>query len=169
MIRRTVACLALLLLAQPLAAQRNELTFELSVLHGAVGYAHRVAPRALLGLEAGFGFPQLDRTLDPGAETADFQEYLHLAGFARFQPSAAVDIDAGLRASVADLWDCTASDCWPALFAGAYLQPMVGGRRLKLGLRLVAGVIGEGQEGSSASNSFLLALNPLILRATVPW
>jgi hypothetical protein len=54
------------------------------------------------------------------------------------------EIDAGIRASIADLWPCDASDCWPSLFGGAYIQPMVGFKRLKIGSRLTAGVIAEG-------------------------
>jgi hypothetical protein len=154
----------------PLWGQGRELTVEASVLRGAVGYAWQTAPRLLWGIEAGFGFPQIDQTLtpvDPDDGDPDFEEYLHAALFTRLRPSPRFEIDAGVRGSLGDLWSCTASDCWPAPFGGAYIQPMVGGTRFKVGVRLTAGWIGE-TEGSSDSSTFLVALAPLIVRLTMP-
>lgn len=164
-------CALGLLAAAPAAAQRHEVTLEASVIRGAVGYARQVAPRVLVGGEAGFGFPQIDRTLSPEVDDSgnpDFEEYLHLAGFVRLVLSGSVELDAGLRGSVASLWDCTASDCWPALFGGGYLQPMVGWRRIKVGVRLSAGWIAETREGTPAGSTSLIGFTPFLLRATFP-
>jgi hypothetical protein len=160
-------------LAAPAHAQQNEVTIEASVIRGAVGYARRVSPTTLVGVEAGFGFPQIDRTLtptndDPEGEP-DFEEYLHAAVFVRVKPTHRFEVDAGLRGSVADLWACTASDCWPAVFGGAYVQPMIGGSRIKVGARLTAGWIADSEERGPDSSTFVVGLNPFILRLTLPW
>jgi hypothetical protein len=160
-------------LAAPAHAQSNEVTIEASVIRGAIGYARRLSPTTQVGVEAGFGIPQLDRTLTPTDDDPEgepgFEEYLHAAVFARVKPSDRFEVDAGLRGSVADLWACTASDCWPALFGGAYVQPMIGGSRLKVGARLTAGWIADSMEGGPDSSTFVVGLNPLILRLTLPW
>lgn len=148
----------------------SDITIEASILRGALGYARAVGGSALIGVEAGFGFPQIDRTLVPekSEQTGepDFEEYLHAAVFVRHAPSPRYELDAGLRASISDLWSCSASDCWPAPFAGAYIQPMVGWQRVKLGARLTAGWISESKEGGSQSTTFTAALNPLVVRVT---
>ncbi len=127
----------------------------------------------LWGAEAGFGFPQIDLTLTPKNRDAqgdpDFEEYLHAALFTRLRPSPYVEVDLGLRGSVADLWPCTASDCWPALFGGAYVQPMFGGTRFKVGARIATGWIRESMEGELDSSTFVVGLAPLLVRLTVPW
>lgn len=168
-----VAALLLLTVATTAAhAQQNEVTLEASVIRGAAGYARHVSPRSLVGIELGFGFPQIDRTLRPGGvngEKPGFEEYLHLALFTRLKASPNAELDAGLRAGVADLWECTASDCWPAIFGGAYIQPMVGARRIKVGMRLTGGWIAESREGGPESSTFVVGLNPFIVRATLPW
>jgi hypothetical protein len=153
------------------AAARSEVTVDASVFGGAAGYARRLTADLLLGAEFGLALPQLGVTLLPSDSRgrAGFEEYLHLALFARFQPLPRGDLDAGVRGGVADLYECTASDCWPASFVGAYLQPMLGGRRLKVGARVVAGYIGESMEGGPESTSFTFAIVPLLLRVTVPW
>ena len=174
----TIPFLLLLLAvtATPLAAQRNEVTIEGSIVRGAVGYARASSARLYLGIEAGFGFPQLDRTLVPEQDSVgspDFEEYLHVAPFIRYKASDNFEIDAGVRASIADLWPCDASDCWPALFGGIYVQPMVGFRKLKIGSRLTAGVIMEGEpdtrarQGDKSSN--VVSIAPFLVRATLPW
>jgi hypothetical protein len=158
--------------AFPAHAQPNEVTIEASVLRGTVGYAWRTSPRTLLGIDVGFGFPQIDQTLEPTDADddgdPDFEEYLHIALFARLKPSRLLEIDAGLRGSVADLWACTASDCWPALFGGAYLQPVVGVSRFKVGARLTAGWIAESMEDSPDTSTFLIGVAPLLVRLTIP-
>jgi hypothetical protein len=168
-----LAMLLLAVAAPPATAQRHEATLEGSVFRGAIGYARQVAPRSLLGAEVGFGFPQIDRTLTPATnpETGGpkFEEFLHVAAFLRHQPTTSFEVDTGLRASMADLWTCTVSDCWPAPFAGAYVQPMVGGWRIKVGARLTAGWIGESAEGGPRSGTFTAGLTPFIIRATLPW
>jgi hypothetical protein len=176
---RSVICGWLLgmLLATPLAAQqRNEVTLEGSFVRGALGYARASSARLLIGVEIGFGFPQIDRTLVPEQDSLgspDFEEYLHVAPFIRYKASERFEIDAGIRGSIAELWPCDASDCWPALFGGVYIQPMIGFRRFKIGSRLTAGVIGEGEPDTRArqgdKSSAVVSIAPFLLRATFPW
>jgi hypothetical protein len=164
-------------LTTPLLAQRNEVTLEASVVRGALGYARHASPKVLFGFEVGFGFPQFDRTLspkqDPDTGSPDFEEYLHIAPFVRFKANHNFEIDAGLRASIADLWPCDASDCLPAIFAGAYVQPMVGWRRIKVGARLTAGEIWEGEPdsrtGQGDKSTRVVGLAPFLVRATFPF
>ncbi len=162
----------LLLSAQASFAQRNELTLEASFVRGALGYARAVRPGLRAGFELGFGFPQLDRTFVPEQDSLgspDFEEYLHIGAFLRIAPSAHVEVDVGMRASIADLYPCGGSDCWPAGFLGIYVQPMVGWRRLKLGVRFVGGRIFEADVGDPDGSSGVVAMNPLIARYTLPW
>lgn len=177
MIRVMLAsALALALAHTPVFAQRNEVTLEAAVVRGALGYARHTSARLLLGVEVGFGFPQIDITLAPEGDSIagdpEFEEYLHVAVFARWKLDRRFEIDTGLRGSVADMWECFASDCWPSLFGGAYVQPMFGGSRFKVGARLTAGVIGEKKAtglGNYDENSWLVAVSPLLARVTFPW
>jgi hypothetical protein len=154
------------------SAQRNQVTLEASVFRGALGYAWRVAERAHIGVEAGFGFPQIDRTLVPEQDARgepDFEEYLHGALFVRVAPSEHVEMDVGARASIVDVWECGASDCWPVGFLGVYAQPMVGWRRVKFGIRLTGGWAGETAPGRPDGWTGIVALNPLIARVSLAW
>lgn len=156
--------------ATPALGQRNELAVDASIFHVTAGYARVAGPRVLIGIEVGAGLPQINRTLTPATDQPgqpDFAEFLHVGAFARFAPTDRFEVDTGLRGSVADLWECTASDCWPQPFAGAYVQPMFGWTRVKVGGRLTAGWIGESRE-SSDGTTFLAALSPFIIRATFP-
>jgi hypothetical protein len=159
---RALAAGALLLLGvRPAAAQRRQVTIDLRPIAGAVAYAWPVAPGRLLGVEAGFGFPQVEQTLTPRGEGfGDFEEYLHLAMFLRLVRSERVEGDVGLRASVADVTTCQTSDCLPGLFGGAYASAFYGRRRVKVGAMVMAGRATEpGGRGATVVN-----VSPLVLR-----
>ncbi|MGH7480849.1 MAG: hypothetical protein ACRELV_01735 [Longimicrobiales bacterium] len=165
-------CCALVVIGLPASAQSNQVTLDVSVIRGTVGYARAVHPAVHLGLEAGFGFPQLDRTLVPDQNASgdpDFEEYLHLAAFARLARSEHFEVDLGVRGAIADLWPCGASDCLPTLFGGVYVQPMVGWRRLKFGPRLTFGWIGDAEPGVTDGATGVIGLSPLNARYTLPW
>ena len=157
--------------ASPMAAQEQHVTIDASVLRGTVGYARQAGAKAYVGLEIGFGFPQLDRTLRPAEDSTggpDFEEYLHVGAFVRLVPSDRFEVDLGVRGSVADLWECTVSDCWPATFAGMYVQPMIGWSRIKFGPRLTAGWIREGKTDVDGTTG-VIAVNPFTARLTIPF
>jgi len=158
--------------AAPVHAQRNEATLEASIFRGTVGYARATSPRTYVGVEVGFGFPQIDRTLVPAQDTLgrpDFEEYLHIGVFVRQKLTDRIEVDAGLRGSIVDLWSCSSSDCWFELFGGGYVQPMVGWQRVKFGMRLSAGWVTEREEGTPQGNSFSVGLAPFLVRATLPF
>ncbi len=162
---------ALLLLPSPVSSQsRHELTLDASAFRGTIGYAGAVAPAVLLGGELGFGFPQTDWTLSPAAGDRgepELREYLHGALFVRQRLDRLIAYDAGVRAAVVDLWPCRASDCWPGGFLGAYVQPMLGGRRVAVGPRLLAGWVWESANGRGPT--FTAAIAPLNVRLTLGW
>jgi hypothetical protein len=167
----------LLMLALPasLPAQ-NEITLDAGIFNGSVGYARHTSERVLLGVEIGFGFPQIDQTLEPPTDeetgTPQFEEYLHVGLFARWKVSRGFELDAGIRGSVTDLWPCGASDCWPALFAGGYVQPLIGWKRFKLGARLVAGISGDDRFAAPdqlEERTWVVSLSPFMARYTIPW
>jgi hypothetical protein len=100
MSRALLAVLLVLLLPGALAGQQFGVDAEpiggsLSLAWGRPG--HR------WGLGLGLGVPQFPGTIEPSGE--DFEEYLHVATFLR-RGRGAVEADAGLRVSVADLWPC---------------------------------------------------------------
>ena len=159
---RAVAAGALLLLgARASAAQRRQVTVDLRPVAATVGYAWPVAPKRLVGVEGGFGFPQLEQTLAPrGDGFRDFEEYLHLGLFVRLVPSERVEGDVGVRVSVADVTGCDTSDCLPGLFGGAYASAFYGRRRLKVGALVEVGRATEpGGRGAAVVN-----VSPLIVR-----
>ena len=171
---RPLSCAAALLLlcSSPALAQGHEATLEGSFVRGAVGYARDVRPDVMAGIEVGFGFPQLDRTLRPEQNDQggpDFEEYLHVGLFVRLARSEHLEVDVGLRGAVADLYECGSSDCLPVLFGGAYVQPMVGWRRLKFGPRLTAGWIRETEPGEPDGSTGVVALSPFTARFTIAW
>jgi hypothetical protein len=65
MVRRThIALVALAVPATGAEAQRRQISLEATPVHGALAYGW-VSPQRVVGLELGFGFPQIDSTLVP--------------------------------------------------------------------------------------------------------
>jgi hypothetical protein len=62
--------LCFLLLPVPVCAQCSQLALEANPFRGTLSYARQSAPGWHVGMEVGFGFPQIDRTLFP--EEGDF-------------------------------------------------------------------------------------------------
>jgi hypothetical protein len=165
------AAAAVLSTVSPVSAQRSETTIEASLFSGTLGHAWHTAPRVLVGFEAGFGLPQMNLTFHPArnpvAGKPNFGEILHVGTFVRTKLSERFEIDAGVRGAAAGLWRCQVSDCWPELFYGGYVQPMIGWRRIKLGSRLTAGWITAGEDGTSEGRTFIVSLTPLLVRGTL--
>jgi hypothetical protein len=152
--------LCFLLLPVPVCAQCSQLALEANPFRGTLSYARQSAPGWHVGMEVGFGFPQIDRTLFP--EEGDFFDLFHLGPFLRFSPSEHASVDLGLRLGVADLHECGASDCWPGLYAGASAAFMVGWRSFRIGPRVTAGWIRESGEPTTGFVS-LAPVNLLVL------
>jgi hypothetical protein len=161
---------ALFVFAAPVLGQQRQFTVEGSFVRGALAYAREVRPRLLAGVEVGFGLPELDRTFVPEQDSLggpDFDEYLHVSTLLRMTPATHLDVDTGLRFSLVELYGC--SGCLPEPFAGAYLQPMVGWRRLKFGARLTAGWVFQSGPGQPDGSTAVVGLNPFIVRYTFAW
>lgn len=159
-----IATLLLALLALPAAearAQRRQLSLEANPFHATVGYGWATAPARVVGLEAGFGFPQLDRTLEPADES--FLDILHLGVFVRSQPSPSLALDGRAQFGLAELRGC--SGCFFGVFSAVSGAVFWGGRHLKVGPRLTAGVIRESAEPAA----FVLNLTPVAVLATYSW
>jgi hypothetical protein len=143
-----LALCALLLSTAGVSAQTpdRELALDFRPFAGALSIAWRTSDAWSIGLALGGGIDELDRTLVPDTDDPDyhaFEQYLHAAVFARHKPSQRIDLDVGLRGGFADVRTCGASDCWPGLYAGAYAGAFWGGRRWKLGPRLLVGRVYE--------------------------
>lgn len=151
--------------------RQRDFTIEASPVGGALGYAWGNTGERLMGVELGLRAPQFDHTFTPDTDSMtgspDFEEILHLALFVRNQPSQHFELDAGVRGSVATLWECRVSDCWPSLFGGAYVQPMVGWDRVKVGTRLAAGWIREVPVGRPDGSTFTVWMTPFLVRVNV--
>ena len=159
----TAACAGALTLpgVRAAAAQDRQVTIDLRPIAATGGYAWRVAPARHVGVEAGFGFPQLEQTLAPrGPRYHDFEEILHLGLFMRLAPTERVEGDVGVRVAVADVTSCDSSDCLPGLFGGAYASAFYGRRRVKVGALVEAGRATE--PGGRAAT--VVNVSPLILR-----
>jgi hypothetical protein len=162
MIRASTFLLALLVLTgADLSAQRRQLSLELNPVHGTLGYGWNVAPTRLVGVEVGFGFPQLDRTLAPADES--FIDFLHVGGFVRSNPTKSVALDGHVQFGLAELRGC--SGCLPGVFTAVSGAAFFGSRHLKVGPRLTAGVIKE--DGNPSS--FVLNLTPVAVLLSYTW
>lgn len=162
MIRVSTLLLALLVFTgADLGAQRRQLSLELNPVHGTLGYGWAVAPTRLVGVEVGFGFPQLDRTLAPADES--LIDILHVGGFVRSNPSKAVTLDGRARVGLAELRGC--SGCLPGVFTAVSGAAFFGGRHVKVGPRMTAGVIKENGDPTS----FVLNLTPVAVLVSYTW
>ena len=157
----TIFLALLVLAAADLSAQRRQLSLELNPVHGTLGYGWNVAPTRLVGVEVGFGFPQLDRTLAPADES--LIDILHVGGFVRSNPSKSVAFDGLAQLGLAELRGC--SGCLPGVFTAVSGGAFFGGRHLKVGPRLTAGVIKENGDPSS----FVLNLTPVAVLLSYTW
>lgn len=160
--RITMMVLVLLAtVAADVRAQRHELSLEANPIHGTLGYGWVRSSTMTIGVEAGFGFPQLDRTLAPSDET--FLDFTHVGVFMRARPSASIAVDTRVQLGIAELRGC--SGCLPGIFTGASAGVFWGGRHVKVGPRLTAGVIAEHAEPVT----FVVNLTPIALLFTYAW
>jgi hypothetical protein len=162
MTRVSTLLLALLALAgSDLCAQHRQLSLELNPVHGTLGYGWTVAPTRFVGVEVGFGFPQLDQTIAPAGES--LMDVLHVGAFVRSDPAKSVTFDGRVQAGFAELRGC--SGCLPGGFTAVSGAAFFGGRYLKAGPRLTAGVIKENDDPAS----FVLNLRPVEVLLSYTW
>ncbi|HSG49772.1 MAG TPA: hypothetical protein VLA43_18255 [Longimicrobiales bacterium] len=177
--------LALFVFAGPAGAQRRQpdtvLALDVDVLGGSLSYARATGPGRYWGVAAGVGGAFLSRMLLSGRHFAhedgpSYQprdgavdkalfEILHAGVFRRWAPSDRFNADAGARASVFVHFDSSDDDPGIPLFVGLYGGAMVGGRRLKVGPRLLVGMFSEG----STAREFGVYFVPLSGRLSFGW
>jgi len=144
-----------------LGAQRRQLSLEVTPVHGTLSYGWSMGPDRFVGFEAGFGFPQIDRTLVPAGES--FMDILHVGAFVRSDPTKSVVADGRLQVGFAELRGC--SGCLPGLFTAVSGGAFLGGKHVKAGPRLTMGVIREhGDE-----TSLVLNLTPIAALFSYAW
>lgn len=151
----------LLLTTADLAAQRRQVFLEFNPVHGTIGYGWALSPTRFAGVEVGFGFPQLDRTLVPSDES--FLDIAHVGAFLRVNPSSSVTLDGRFQLGLAELEGC--SGCLPGVFTGVSGGAFFGGDRFKVGPRLTAGAMKE----SGDPAEFVLNLTPVAALFTYSW
>ncbi len=151
----------LLLTSADLAAQRRQIFIEFNPVHGTIGYGWELSPTRFAGVEVGFGFPQLDRTVVPSDES--FLDIAHVGAFLRVNPSDAIMLDGRVQLGLAELEGC--SGCLPGVFTGISGGAFFGGRRFKVGPRLTAGAMKEGGELAE----LVLNLTPVAAVFTHTW
>lgn len=184
--RHLALLLAALVVAAPAAAQQRRqpdtvLSLEVDWLGGSVNYARARGPGAYWGGEAGVGGGFVNRMLlsgrhfshedgpsyesRDGYEDKELIELVHLALFRRGVVSERWSWDVGARASVLFHYDTSDDDPAFPTFLGGYANLMVGGRRVKVGPRLLVGVFAE----AGGAREFGVYLVPLAGRISFGW
>lgn len=187
MIRRAfgcIACVAALAAAGPAFAQegptvrKREFTLDLNAVGVSVGFAGRKGPRGIpLGGELGVGGDFLSLywvhglgTICPGYCSRQMGEVVRGAAFVRIARSA-VTTDIGIRASLSLYDDQGGHDDIPtSTFVGAYVTPLFGSHRVRVGARIQAGYFDMqgSREPRTAVRGFGVAFSPLTVRLTFP-
>jgi hypothetical protein len=146
-------------------AKPNQVTLDVSILAATLGYARSATRRNFFGVEAGIGIEWLSYTAVAGTiyKTEGLNEILHVAGFWRFQPWDFLQADTGFRASMfLHNWSGSSEACG---FLGGYAGIYMGWRYVKLGSRVLVGVISGRVDHSETS----VIIMPLTVRFTLPW
>jgi hypothetical protein len=143
-------------------AQTRQLSLEANPIHGTLGYGRVRSPTLVAGVQIGFGFPQLDRTLVPDRDD-DFLDIAHIGLFVRTQPSRRVALDGRVQLGIAEYTGC--SGCFPGVFAGISGGAFFGGRNIKIGPRITTGVHNDLNDPAE----WIVNLTPVALLFTVDW
>jgi hypothetical protein len=163
-IRRMLACALLLLLgAGDATAQRRQISLEATPVHGAIGYGW-VASGRVTGIELGFGFPQVDRTLTPSDH--DLLDIIHIGVFMRSPPARPITADGRLAVGLGELDGC--SGCFPGAVLSASGGAFWGTRHVKIGPRVTTGWITE-HGGTDSASGFFLYLRPVAVLFNYAW
>lgn len=169
----------------PLVAQRRQptsvLALDLDVVGGGLSYARARGQGGYVGLGAGVGGAFWNRMLlagrhfsdeggpsyqaRDGATDKDLIEILHAEVFRRWVTDGRWSFDAGVRGSVMIHFDSSDDDPGVPLFVGAYGSALWGGRRFRVGPRLLVGLFTEG----ALAREFGVYLVPVSGRVTFGW
>lgn len=160
---RSLAVLAVLasVSAADASAQRRELSLEANPFHGTLGYGWYRSPDRVMGIQVGFGFPQLDRTIVPDDES--LLDIMHVGLFMRAKPTRSVALDGRVTIGLAELRGC--SGCFPGAMAAVSGGAFWGGRNVKVGMRVTTGVVNDDRHPPE----FVLNVTPVALLFTHAW
>ena len=153
---------ALALLLPGAAGARGPWTLEANALSLSLGHAWPSGPSRYIGVDAGVGVDALTfmvagRSTEDDLSGADRPgDVLHLDVFYRSEPSHRFQLDVGARGSF--YVQLSASDFVGGAFVGAYMEPMWGGRNVKVGPRVAAGIFTE------EKSEFGVTVSPLNVR-----
>jgi hypothetical protein len=153
--------LALALMAAPARAQGRELALEANPFHGTISYGWSAGPDRFVGVEVGIGVPQLDRTFVPADDA--LVDFAHVGVFLRTRLTPAITLDRRVQLGLAGLDEC--SGCLPGVLGALSAGIFWGGRHLKVGPRLTAGVIAEMGNPATA----VVNLTPIAVLFTYAW
>jgi hypothetical protein len=148
--------------ADAVHGQRRQLSLEANPVHGTLGYGWARASGGMMGVELGFGFPQLDRTLEPASDDGAFADIMHIGMYLRSRPTARWEIDGRAQVGFAEYNNC--SGCLPGRFGGASTALFWGGRHVKVGSRLKVGVLRERDV-----SHFVVSLTPIAVKLNYAW
>jgi hypothetical protein len=170
---RTAAFFGALLLTAALApaatsaqapTDRNAVRLEISYLAAAISYSRRASDAWFFGGGAGLGIEVLQAAASPvrhSDPTIRHAEIVHVRGFASWTPSASFRTDIGMRVA---LMYYGRDHVNSAGFAGPYVAPAVGTRRVKVSSRAQVGYL-HSRHGSGLA----LLVQPVNFSVAFPW
>src|SRR6185503_2482872 len=137
--------LLLTLVSLPCSAQARTFAVDARPVGAMISLGWRAQERTYIGVGLGAGTDEFGHTLRPrdDQDYHDLEQLLNLDLFVRYKPRSRFDLDVGLRGGIGEVRNCSASDCLPGVFAGAYVGAFVGSARWKLGTRLVVARVVE--------------------------
>ena len=150
---------------RPLVAQepaRHQMTLDASLFAADLTYARRTRSNRFVGGGIGVGYELNVRLVHGEPWGRKSTEIGRVELFERFEAPGRWEYDLGLKAAVDVHTAQVASEATPGGFVGAYVAPMWGGRRFRIGPRLQAGAY-----WSSARPSFGVSVMPLAARLLV--
>jgi hypothetical protein len=149
-------------LASGQSTGRNHFVIEATPIHGTVTYARGAPELWNFGIQAGFGFPQIDITLNSSDD--EFTDIAHLAPVIQRRTRRTL-LEIGARVGIAEFEACQASDCLPGVYLAPSVLFAIGSDRWKVGSSLTAGRLWEpGRDGANFAN-----LSPLNLVIRLHW
>ena len=161
--------------------KENHLALDAGILMASLSYARRTSDNWFLGMGGGVGGDFLGYMILAGHHYSEFGGWsyenkdgfrdkmlfglIHGELFARYEPSKYWQSDFGIRSSYFLHFDSSSDDAGGGVSAGAFVNPMVGWKNLKVGPTVTAG----GFWGCRDAREFGVYLSPLVVRVTLRW
>ena len=161
--------------------KENHLALDAGILMASLSYARRAGDNWFLGMGGGVGGDFLGYIVVAGRHYSEYGgwsyedkdgfrdkmlfDLIHGKLFARYEPSEHWQTDFGIRSSYFLHFDSSSDDAGGGVSAGAFVNPMVGWKNLKVGPTVTAG----GFWGCRNAREFGVYLSPLTVRVTLRW